>query len=172
MAVDNKGMIAIDFEGVFKGQNGLWLPKEVGLYCPRIPMRKHVVFDKEIWNRYGRHSITKDSAPKWHNPYDKSLKVSFKLRTYSYLENLRNLILDSQGVLVYDTALDLQVLQSINATEKVIDVCRLVEERLGQKVTLHVALLAFGIKHERRSLHNPFADAMYTYRLWEKITKP
>jgi hypothetical protein len=165
-------MISIDFEGVFKGQNGLWLPKEVGLYCPRISMRKHVVFDKDIWDRYGRHSITKDSAPKWHNPYDKSLKVSFKLRTYTYLEQLQNLIVTSQGTLVYDTATDLQVLKSINASERLIDVSRLVEVKLGQKVTLHTALLAFGVRHERRSLHNPFADAMYTYKLWEKLQSP
>lgn len=165
MAVDNKGMIAIDFEGVFKGQNGLWLPKEVGLYCPRMGLRKHVVFDKESWFAYG----SSDNMHKWISPYKKWHDVSFKFRDHSYLEQIRNLIIASQATLVYDTALDLQVLQSINAAEKVIDVCRLVDEKLGQKVTLHTALLAFGIKHERRSLHNPFADAMYTYRLWEKL---
>ena len=70
-------------------------------------------------------------------------------------------------------ALDLHVLRTIGINETdIIDVSRLVADRVGQRVTLHVALLAFGVEHERKSLHNPFADSMYTYRLWEKLQSP
>lgn len=152
-------MISVDFENVFCSKHGKWLAKEVGLFCPATRMRKHIVFSRKEFLEYGK------------SPYHPMLRVAYSLSNYNTLLKYVPMILTrSKPVLVYDTALDLQVLRTIGIDEAdIIDVSRLVADRVGQRVTLHVALLAFGVEHERRSLHNPFADSMYTYRLWEKL---
>lgn len=167
ISADKSFMISVDFENVFLSKDGLWLAKEVGLFCPEI--RKHFVFDKREWDRYG-----KGSSGKWHNPYANYQRVQFKLRGYDTLTKYVALLLTQNApILVYDTALDLNVLKTLQVDGlEIIDVSRLVADRVGQRVTLHTALLAFNIQHDRRSLHNPFADSMYTYKLWEKVIKP
>lgn len=164
-------MISVDFENVFCSKHGKWLAKEVGLFCPDAHMRKHLVFDKREWNRYGKGA---DQSCKWANPYQPWHRVSFKLRDYDTLtKHVRALLENYNPILVYDTAIDLKVLQTLQVDNlEIIDVSKLVADRVGQRITLHTALLAFGVDHNRRSLHNPFADSMYTYRLWEKLQSP
>lgn len=163
-------MISVDFENVFLRDDGLWLAKEVGLFCPDANMRKHIVFEKKEWDRYGKGNSMK---AKWTNPYRELHRVQFKLRGYdTLLKFVKSLLEIYKPILVYDTAIDLKVLQTLQVESNIIDVSRLVADRVGQRVTLHTALLAFGVEHKRASLHNPFADSMYTYKLWEKLQAP